>query len=206
MSAVNPAHAAGGPVAIPIARRRAPSTRRPRTIRLNHRPRRSAASDMGIRANTRTLVNDLAIRWSFRRCQVTPLRIVLAHADPQSNASPQRRTLLGRPSRPGPRSGAIRNAFHKATADTGGEFAWEWGLEASLDEIRGVLTLPTRRVPPDIDLLLLVAADPELGFLRDNPDLKGPLRLGFKAELEKVLAERERATGAAGNVDPAMTS
>jgi hypothetical protein len=83
------------------------------------------------------------------------------------------------------------DAFRKAAADAGSAFAWEWGREASVNEIRSVLSLPTWRAP-EIDRLLLFAADRELGFLRENPDLKGPLRLGFKGELEKVLAERER--------------
>jgi len=102
-----------------------------------------------------------------------------------------------------PVSGPIRDAFQKATAETGGEFAWEWGRDASIEEIRAVLAQPSYRIPPEIDRLLLVAADRELGFLRDNPDLKSPLRLGFKAELHKVLVDRERGDGqAAEAIEP----
>jgi hypothetical protein len=34
-------------------------------------------------------------------------------------------------------------------------------------------------------------ADRELGFLRAHPELRAPLRRGFKAELAKVPTERE---------------
>ena len=83
------------------------------------------------------------------------------------------------------------SAFEGAARDAGTGFAQEWGRQADLDEIRDVLAEPTWHVPATVDRQLLVMADRELGFLRQHPELRAPLRRGFKAELAKVLAERE---------------
>ncbi len=48
------------------------------------------------------------------------------------------------------------------------ELGTERSREASVNEIRSVLSLPTWRTP-EIDRLLLFAADRELGFLREKP-------------------------------------
>jgi hypothetical protein len=84
-------------------------------------------------------------------------------------------------------------SFEAAAADAGADFAREWGHTADIEEIRRVLAMPAWRVPPYVDGQLLVVADRELGFLREHPELKGPLRRGFKGELVKTLAEREAA-------------
>jgi hypothetical protein len=51
-----------------------------------------------------------------------------------------------------------------AVGEAASEFAREWGREASDAEIDEALSLPTWRIPPDIDRLLLVAADRETRF------------------------------------------
>ena len=96
------------------------------------------------------------------------------------------------------------DAFIAAAADAGADFAREWGHAADLDELRGVLAMPAWRVPPHVDAQLIVVADRELGFLRAHPELKPPLRRGFKAELVKTLAEREAAgaPAAVSTADP----
>jgi hypothetical protein len=83
------------------------------------------------------------------------------------------------------------DAFEGAARDAGTGFAREWGGQAPLADLREVLAEPTWRVPSTVDRQLLVMADRELGFLRTHPELRAPLRRGFKAELAKVLAERE---------------
>lgn len=102
------------------------------------------------------------------------------------------------PAVPGP----FHDAFEGAARDAGSEFAREWGRDAPMEELQSVAALPGWRVPADIDRLLLSAADRELGFLRENPDLKAPLRDGFKAELTRVIAER-RALALEGSGTPA---
>jgi hypothetical protein len=98
---------------------------------------------------------------------------------------------------------ATSGAFEAAARDAGTGFAREWGGQAGIEELRGVLAEPAWRVPSTVDRQLLVMADRELGFLRQHAELRAPLRRGFKAELAKVLAERETEVAAPSGEPPA---
>lgn len=89
------------------------------------------------------------------------------------------------------------DAYESAARDAGTGFAREWGRQSGIEDLRGVVAEHSWRVPATVDRQLLVMADRELGFLRQHPELRAPLRQGFKAELAKVLAERETENGAA---------
>ncbi|MGH2717389.1 MAG: NYN domain-containing protein [Actinomycetota bacterium] len=95
------------------------------------------------------------------------------------------------------------DAYEAAARDAGTGFAREWGRQSAIEELRGVVAEHSWRVPATVDRQLLVMADRELGFLRQHPELRAPLRQGFKAELAKVLAERDPEDGssAASSVD-----
>lgn len=100
-------------------------------------------------------------------------------------------------------SGMPADAYEAAARDAGTGFAREWGRLSAIDELRGVVAEPGWRVPAAVDRQLLVMADRELGFLRQHPELRAPLRQGFKAELTKVLAEREAENGSPARAEPA---
>jgi hypothetical protein len=84
-----------------------------------------------------------------------------------------------------PVSGAGANAI-------GASFAQQWIENARPDQI-SELAASRPRIPPDLDIQLLVHAEQSLGSLRERQDLKYELREGFWATVDSAAARLRRA-------------
>lgn len=73
-----------------------------------------------------------------------------------------------------------------AAAQTAGRaFAVDWAKSAAPDELERLLS-KAPKIPPELDIALIVDAESTLGSLRDRQDLKVGLRAAFWAEIQEA--------------------
>ncbi len=80
------------------------------------------------------------------------------------------------------------DAFERAAADTGAEFARELLEEATPTDVDRLLRLTGWQVPRELDVRLLRFAEVRLGFLWERPELKPIVRNGFWDEFRRAAA------------------
>lgn len=85
------------------------------------------------------------------------------------------------------------DAFERAAADAGAEFARELLEEATPTDVERLMRLTGWQVPRDLDVRLLRFAEERLGFLWERPELKPIVRNGFWDEFRRDAAAHASA-------------
>jgi hypothetical protein len=98
----------------------------------------------------------------------------------------------GTDGRPEPADKAAESVSPAEAQTAGRAFAVEWAKSKSPEDLRDLMQVAPR-IPPEIDIALILEAEKSLGSLRERQELKHELRAGFWAAIK---AAKETAQAA----------